>query len=182
MGSIQLHKTKGVNPFLTTCPRCGGTGPEIILVGSRDYKDICEVCGQVYIGGADPKTKREGCLRERLGANDEKVRCNSVHFRRESLEENEKLPGGLCHDCEAELKVHEEVVAAGGIYWKCADCKRAGVIKHTSPLAGLVRKDAGIEPPDPVGVEFAKEPINGLSCPACGPDAIVGDEAKPDGG
>lgn len=39
--TLQLHPTKGLNPHLTVCPRCGGDTDEIILLGnSKAFGDI----------------------------------------------------------------------------------------------------------------------------------------------
>lgn len=167
--SLYLHETKGLNPKLTTCPRCGGDGPDLILLGARDYKDICQLCGAVYIGGADPKMKHRGCVFKRLDAQSKEVKCGGTSFSREPIEEHEKLPGGLCYACEEEIKQHREIVAAGGIHWRCVDCKSEGVIKAESECAKEVRAHMKIEPPDPVGLEFYKDPKRGPACPVCGP-------------
>jgi len=95
MSSISLHKTKGVNPRLTFCPNCGGEGPDIVLLGSRERKVTCDKCGCVNYGSS-----------------------------------------------------------------RAGKCGSEGAIKANASLAKEVRKQLGIEPPKPCGVELE-------SCPAC---------------
>ena len=58
---MKLHKEKGLNPRLTFCPRCGGDGPDLMLVGAEDGKYECGRCHLVSYGrqprGHCPKCK-----------------------------------------------------------------------------------------------------------------------------
>lgn len=147
-GSILLHRTKGVNPYLTYCPRCGGDGPDLILVGTREFVAQCTGCElTVFGGGKCPK-------------------CNRTTTFVRKLEERERLPGSLCAACLAEVMLHKEIVAAGGVYWKCVDCRAEGVIKAEAPFAAQVRAAHGIEAPAPCGMEFTK-----ADCPKCSVEA-----------
>lgn len=121
--SIPLHPEKGLNPRLTYCPRCHADGQELILVGANDGVYECLACGQTVIGRSDHCPA-----------------CPSRwHARRlRTLEEGERLPGSLCATCEKETQEHAALVEAGGVYWKCADCTRSGVIR-SSPFAQAVR-------------------------------------------
>lgn len=148
--SIRLHKDKGVNPYLTYCPRCGGDGPDLLLIGAHDRVYKCQGCGMTHFGG-----RPKGGLCQECGG--------SVAFERK-LEDREKLPGNLCAACEKEIEEHKKVVEAGGIYFKCADCKIEGVIKQNE-FTERVRKQIGIEVPKPCGVEFTK-----ADCPKCSSD------------
>ena len=149
-GSIQLHKPNCINPHMTFCPQCGGEGREIILLGAKDSVGHCDNCSLDVIGaGKCPKCK---------------TRTRVVR----KIEDHERLPGSLCEKCEAEQKKFAEAVAAGGVYWRCIDCKREGVIKATVPYAKTVREALKLPAPTPCGVEF-KEP----NCPACGPNKVV---------
>jgi hypothetical protein len=150
-GSIHLHKEKGVNPKLTYCPRCGGDGRDLILIGTRENVFQCASC-KIHIFG---HTTSEPCP---------KCQDRGPHTFVRKIEDHEKLPGGLCESCEKETKLHEQVVAEGGIYFECSDCKKSGVIKVTAPLAGIVREKLGIKAPAPCGVQFTKAD----GCPACG--------------
>ena len=152
MGNLPLHKEKGVNPRLTVCPRCGGDGSELILVGALDRVSVCKSCGLKHYG-------HMGCSCQTCGGSLVFDHC---------LKEGEKLPGSLCESCEKEVKTFQAVVAAGGIYFRCKDCKANGVIKPDHEISKAVRAQSKIEPPNPVGIEFDRE----HSCPSCGPDKI----------
>ena len=82
------------------------------------------------------------------------------------VEDNERLPGGLCDTCKEEVESFKKVVAEGGVHWNCSDCKRSGVIPSNHPLAEAVREQMNIFPPDPCGVTFTKK-----ECPVCGKDS-----------
>lgn len=147
MSSITLHKEKGVNPHLTFCQRCGGEAPSIVLIGNKDYIDICNSCGMRHYGGADKRTC-QGC-------------GTKYSFKREKMKEGERLPGGLCDACEKEVAEHKAIVASGGAYFKCADCGVEGVIK-ANDFTASVREANGLDDTEPFGVEFNKD-----DCPKC---------------
>jgi len=100
--SIRLHPKLGVNPHLTYCPRCGGEGRDIVLIGARDYIDRCCECDMHLIGG--------GRCPKHPGRRTERVR---------KIEEHEKLPGSMCEACEADQARQEAEVVAGGVYFRC---------------------------------------------------------------
>lgn len=137
---LRLHPTKGVNPHLTYCRRCGVDAGEIILLGTNDRVLECSVCHLKLIGG--------GKCPEHPSA--------YTPFDR-VIDEHERLPAiEPCDACKAEIMLHKSIVAEGGVYWKCPD-GHEGVIKATAPLAKQVRDSAGIQAPDPVGIEFTIE-------------------------
>jgi hypothetical protein len=148
--TLTLSKEKGVNPRLTCCRRCGKDANELLLLGAHDSLCQCDYCGLMHMGGAmNRRCQREGCSGKQV-------------FVRK-IEDHERLPASsLCDGCEKEVKEHSEIVAAGGLFWRCADCKREGVIQGTSPLCGSVREHLGVEAPKPCGVEFS-----GKDCPVC---------------
>lgn len=150
---MKLHPTKGLNPHLTYCPRCGGIGPELILLGLHDYTIECNECDTVNIGG---------------GAKCGQCGARPLLGERREIGEHDRLPGSLCGPCEAESKQYDEIVKAGGVYWKCADCKRSGVIKADAEFARAARSEHNIEAPLPLGVLFTKN-----NCPSCGPRPAV---------
>lgn len=147
-GSITLHRELGVNPRLTFCPRCGGDGRDLMLLGNKNYKDVCRssMCGMVHYGG----TKRPGCCDE----------CSCSTDRIE-LEPNEKLPGGLCKSCEEEIASYEAEFAKGGVAFQCSNCNTSGMIKGDTDFARDVRKHHG--------AEFTTEPYKkcGVRIPSC---------------
>jgi hypothetical protein len=44
-GSIRLHPEHGLNPKLVRCAACGKDTGEIIMLGIRDYIDVCQDYG-----------------------------------------------------------------------------------------------------------------------------------------
>jgi hypothetical protein len=144
---LLLHPKKGVNPYMTFCRRCGGESSELMLVGARDWIGHCAGCDLTLIGGGP-------C-----------PRCGRATKKVRNMEEGERLPStGPCDACKKEIEAHRAEVAKGGVYWRCADCAREGVIKASAPFAADVRKAHGIDAPAPCGVEFTK-----AECPACNP-------------
>lgn len=142
MKDLVLHPKLGVNPHLTYCPRCGGDAREIILIGARDYINKCCECGLHLIGG--------GPCPDHPGRRTERVKM---------IGEHDKLPGSPCERCEKEVAEHAAIVAAGGVYFRCA-CGARGVIKATARIAGLAREKLGIAAPAACGIELDE-------CPTC---------------
>jgi hypothetical protein len=137
--SIQLHPTKGINPHVTFCVQCG-VDVGIALIGNRDKKRTCDNCDTVNYGAK----ASDSCGKCGLSLRTAKA---------EEIREGERLPGGLCNDCQAEQKEHREIVEQGGVYWKCRECTLRGVIKP-SPFAEMVREQLGTPTPQLCGVEF----------------------------
>ena len=142
--SIRISDNPENDVHMTSCTRCGGDGPGIIL-GTLTKLYQCRECDTLLYGTSKcPTHGRTGMF----------VR---------KLEPNEKIPNGICDDCKKELAEHKAIVAAGGIYWKCP-CGASGVIKGESQLAKDVRTSGGIPAPDPIGVDFEG------ACPSCAPE------------
>lgn len=148
--NLILHKTKGVNPHMTFCPRCHAEANELLLLGHVDHVHVCKGCGLAHLENTAPRMCRNS-------------RCQNGNFESRKLGDNERLPASEpCDACKTELAEHKAVVDAGGVYWRCTDCKGHGVIKGTNEFAISVRKAHKLEAPAPCGVEFSKE-----DCPAC---------------
>lgn len=142
-GGITLHPEKGANARLTYCPRCGGDGDSIVLLGNQDKKYECTICKEKQIGYN--KGKCMSCGWDSLRwvgevAEHEKVAC-------------------LCKACEKEQKTFDTEIKKGGVYFKCK-CGATGVVKGDTDLAKAVRQYSGIFAPKPVGVELNE-------CPQC---------------
>lgn len=153
MSSIRLHKEKGLNCFMSFCPRCYREAEELFLVGANDSVYQCNKCKKMHIGrpsGAKCMTK--GCR-------------GSLSFERK-LEEGERLPASEpCKSCQQEIREHKIEVSKGGIYWKCDKCNYNGVIKAESKFAEHFRKKNNIFAPDPIGVDFTEDAKG--RCPVC---------------
>jgi len=107
---MKLHPELGVNPKLTICPRCGGEGDELVLIGNHTGVFKCPACSGEVRGG--------------------------------------KPLSGICPLCT--------VVADGGVYWRCRDCKAEGVIKKNE-FTEKVRRYYELYNGEPCGVELTKE-------------------------
>ena len=148
-GSIILHKTLGINPRLTVCPRCGGEVNEIALLGNQNtlyqyLRSGCQLHMRYHLGHRCPS-------------------CRGYSERVRELDAHEKvLASDICDKCKKELQEHKAIVEEGGVYWKCSNCHSEGVIKGNSELARAVREHSGIKAPDPVGIEFTEK-----ECPVC---------------
>jgi rubrerythrin len=151
--NINLDSEKGLNARLGQCVRCGEDNGEVILLGSNDMMYQC-LCGHKTIG----RHREWNC-----------PDCGDVWRNLKPLgrvPEGIKIPSGLCDPCDREVKLHNETVRSGGIFWRCVDCGTSGSIRHTAQLSQVVRENMNIPAPEPVGIEFEEE-----DCPACGPDS-----------
>lgn len=124
---------------MTSCYRCGkGVG----IVMHKRMKDFaiyeCAKCGANHMGPPAP----ERC-----------VKCLEVRFVKRPLARNESIPCELCDDCQKEIREHQQIVADGGVYFRCLQCKAEGVIKPNE-FTKHVRESQGIFPPHPLGIEF----------------------------
>lgn len=74
---------------------------------------------------------------------------------------------------EPEIENARAEVAKGGVYFECKGCGAEGVIKHDNPVAHAARKQTGVQPPNPIVVEFPQ-------CLICSaePEAL-GENPKP---
>ena len=153
--SIHLHPKKGLNPHMMTCPGCGKDNGSIALLGIANGVFTCRSCGLKHVGF--PGSPKGGCQK-----------CGGHDFKRAELYDYDRVPGGLCAECEAEQKAFDDVVRTGGVYFRCKRCGSQGVIRADVELAKKVREHAKIEAPNPVGVELDE-------CPECS------DNAAPEG-
>jgi len=164
-GSITLHPKLGVNARLTICPRCGGEGKDLVMMGNRNYKDICDSCGCVHYGGAGDRTGRKVCQK-----------CGGYGFTRQEMKDGEKVPGSdICNKCKAEIATMKMQMESnpGSVAFRCAKCRSEGIIKGDAELAKLTRKKFAelavkqgqpdtytVQPFTPCGIELEK-------CPNC---------------
>lgn len=143
--SLRLHKTLGVNPHQTFCPLCKEDHDQIVLIGANVRIYACTRCRVEVYGGHAPGQPCPTC-----GGHHTMVHVSDI-------KEGEKIPANCpCVKCQAEQKEHADAVAAGGVYWRCRECKKQGVIIAESEMAKAIRAAAKIEPPAKVGVEFEK--------------------------
>jgi hypothetical protein len=151
--NITLHPKLGVNPVLTVCPQCGKEANELALVGYK-RKYTCKKCGQQCVG------KPKGCCQV----------CQHHDFDKTDFSYGDRIAATEpCDTCKELNRTTKEIIKAGGIYFRCTDCKAEGTIKASNPYAMAVREHAKIFPPNPVGVEFTKD-----DCPVCSKGAKDG--------
>jgi hypothetical protein len=148
--SITLHPSLGVNPRLVICRRCGSDTNELILLGIKNRVGKCSACGAKVIGGMNSGGTCPACNQ----------RASLVDTK--ELRDHEKLPVGLCASCEVEMKEHAAIVADGGVYWRCKDCRASGVIKAESAAAKAIREGEKVAAPEPPCIE-----LDNTTCPAC---------------
>lgn len=141
MKDITLHPTEGVNPRITCCVKCGEE-IGIALLGIKDQVITCADCGTQNIGAS--YGEKCGVCKERLSQFKDKKR---------KIEQNEKIPGGLCDSCREEKERHEELVRLGGIFWRCQSCNSCGVIKR-SAYSLEIKKNLGFKENGLCGVIF----------------------------
>lgn len=150
MSGIRLHPERGVNPFLTYCPRCKGEASELLLVGADDGIYSCGQCDARVIGrghGVCPKCKHR-----------------SLSFTGDRVREGQRLPASSpCDSCREELKWHEAIVARGGVYFRCVGCGASGVVPGDRPFAAEVRRAHNLPAVDPPG----NSPPCGVEAPHC---------------
>lgn len=158
--SIPISRDGGLEPHLTYCPRCGGETPELTIGVaywltwegpiSNEYGFNRGQKIGVYNRG------RRSPLLKTMGLEHVPNWLGRVH-----VERHEKLPASEpCDECKAEIEEHKQIVKDGGVYFKCAECGRDGVIKD-SPFARRVREisvDVGRSKNvhKPCGIQFVK--------------------------
>lgn len=138
---IRLSRKHGVNPHLTTCPRCGKDGDTIILSG-WSHKYECGQCHQIHIGIPD----RRECQK-----------CGGNNLIDQGEPPPEEKFNALCSACEKEIQNIRNEIAAGGVPFQCSACHCEGVIRGTTEFATSWKAEHG-----KAGVDFA-----GINCPMC---------------
>jgi len=88
--------------------------------------------------------------------------CGGAFQYERELDQWERVPMGLCKECETQDREFAAEVERGGVHWKCADCGQSGVIKADTEFSRHIRESHGMPAPKPIGVEFDKN-----KCPAC---------------
>lgn len=154
---------------MTICPTCGKDGPELLLLGDSDYLFKCRNCDMHILAG---KRGPESCPKCKAH------RTSRSEFSLERrLDEFEKLPGSLCDACKKNQDEIKAAVVAGGVYWRCKDCRASGALQPHAAMAKHVREQMKIAAPEPCGIEFSVK-----ECPACGPNKVVESPRSPSPG
>lgn len=130
------------NRHPTYCLRCNETQPEV-LQGPLDRYHVLGNPNHI-VAYAKPGAEMRKHLAEK-GIKAGKVRLRNGH----------PVPAEqLCARCIDEVTTFKNEVVKGGVFWHCGGCNKYGVIKADTPLAKATRKEAGIEAPEPCGLQF----------------------------
>ena len=144
--SIPIDPDKGLDPHMMFCVRCGGESNSLTIGALRKAK---LPTGQWVYSQAD---RRNETARDLIGRGMVKTRYDLDWVK---LDEHERVPDPTpCDACAKELKQWAELVEQGGIYFRCKTCSATGVVKPGTDLAIAVRKQAEVDPPDAMGMEF----------------------------
>lgn len=136
-----LNIGSGDEPRQTYCRRCECEMNEIIVGDNRRL--VNKTTQQIALV---PKDRVEE-LAEKLGW--DILNCSI------EMVPPGKLPASeYCDSCKAEIAEFESVIEAGGVYWRCLECNKGGVVAK-SKFADDVRLMTGIETPEETGVEFS---------------------------
>ncbi len=138
---IPLHPERGLDPHLTFCTRCGGDTNELTIgvvfkAETADGKKLYANRGQTYK------------LEKKLNI--------PLHLEWTEVGEREKVPAaGYCDTCTKDLKAQQEMVKAGGIYFRCITCGLNGSLKKNE-YTDRIRAHLKIYAPDPCVLQFDK--------------------------
>lgn len=147
MNNIPLHHERGLDPHLTTCPQCGSEGRGL-TIGELRKAEIPGHPGQYVYANRGQTTKSAADL-EKRGVISHR---HDLHW--EKVAEGEKIPDSEpCDKCQAEQKEHAQIVAAGGVYFRCTQCQQQGVIKPNE-FTVQVREKHELTNGEPCGIEF----------------------------
>ena len=143
--NIPLHRERGLDPHLMICPRCGGESQSLTVGALRK----AELPNGQYAYTNQGQTTKLGIELEKKGV------INSRHdLRWEDVEEREKVPDSEpCKNCQAEMEEHKKIVIAGGVYFRCTQCRQEGVIK-SNEFTAQVREAHKLTNGEICGVEF----------------------------
>jgi len=145
-GSVLMHKTKGVNPRGTICPKCRRLGPQVMM-GLSDHFGICTACKTMNIGLPPGETACRDCSGKLVEVG--------------PIPDDALLPQ-YCPACAEDIATSQKMVAEGGVIWECRDCHNSGAFSGEHPISELTRKETGCPSPEPCGVTLSEE-----NCPVC---------------
>jgi hypothetical protein len=141
---IVEHPIHGVNGHLAYCPACERDSGELIFLGITNTVWACPICNQKMLCDEEPKMD---C-----------PTCGGKTYRPDhELEKGEKIPGSLCSECQKKLDHQEELVKAGGVYFRCTNCHQHGIVTDED-VCKEVRKEVQV-PEGPIGIEIAMCPL-----------------------
>ena len=141
---IPLHKTRGIDPHLFKCPKCGKHTNEIGIGATTVVHEIGDPSTVIGIYNTG---ERVSFLKHNPKA--------ANYPTRDAYDGEVFTSNTLCDDCTAEYNsTVADVMKAGGIHWRCKECGRIGLILGDSPIAIETRLRHKVVPPKPIGIEF----------------------------
>lgn len=157
---IPLSKKHGLNPCMAICPRClKDHNSEIFLLGASVLTE-CPMCkAKIYrYAGRGSWEECPNCGEKRSV-----IGNNFPVIERDVDGSAVRIVGSqLCEKCKKEVEEYKVEVLAGGVHWRCANCRSAGVIKAHAEMAKQLRdKHHELE-----GKEFG---VEWPGCPRCDP-------------
>lgn len=155
MTQIPLDKERGIDPHLCKCINCGGDSNSLTVGVIRKGEDENGVIHYANRGQTD---KHNAMLRNK--GLSEVLQWETV------TDTTERIPMGLCTKCEEQEKLFKEELEKGGIFFRCKQCEKHGMIIGSHQLSIDIREHSGIKAPDPVGTEFITCKEHGeMPCP-----------------
>jgi hypothetical protein len=137
LSTIQGQYNRGIDPHLTVCTNCG-KDTNSLTVGEL-WKAKNQYKNWVYFYRRD----RRKIEKELQFEFKEVIRVGP----------HERIPFGLCDECETEIHQFEQIVQSGGAYWHCKECHQSGVLKPCE-YVDHIRQANAILAPKPIGIEF----------------------------
>lgn len=145
--SIFIHDGTGKNKHNCFCPRCGSLTGKIVHFGPKEAVTTCPNCGTINYA-AKPNNTCGKCFRLMAGG--------SVRI----LKKKEKIPDqNVCSSCAQDIRDEQIIVRNGGLFFRCQECGKTGIILPESGLK--IREEIG------KGYNIKDE---GGFYPACGVD------------
>ena len=150
------HEANESNLRAIVCPLCARPyGMALLDLEGGPKKATCPTCKTVF----------SGFTNERDIVTSECLVCGASLFAAEvedlGDEEKVNIP---CLRCLTTLLKYEEVIAEGGVFWRCSACGSFGAFPKDDPRAKAARLRVGIKFPEPCVIHFqAKD----KACPRC---------------
>ena len=141
--SIPIDKERGIDPHLCICIHCGKDNNALtigVLMKGTDSD------GNTHYANKGQTAKHNRDLT--------KHGLPEIYKWEEVTDSLEKIPMGLCDECEEIQNNITQGLEKGGILFQCEGCTSTGLIDGRSELAKEVREKENIPAPEPIGITF----------------------------
>jgi hypothetical protein len=162
MVTIHIHKSEGKNHHKRLCPRCGVATGEIAQFKAKEPVTTCPHCGTVnYAAGTSAACGR--CSKPMTGG------------RTRPIRKKEPVPSHVaCPKCAEEIRGEQTIVTNGGLFFRCKECGKTGIVLPESGVKIRADIGKGYEKPD----EHGKYLACGIEFKACKQHDGTGEAAK----